>query len=102
MKVWTKVRLKDYDKSVNTVSKSLTNYIYTYGPIEDLAKKYKIDDDDLRLIKQFSANRVAGLLMLYLAKDKDRINDIVNKYNVNDELVSEIIPEIEGYINKNN
>ena len=38
--------------------------------------------------------------MLYLAKDFNRINDIVNKYDIPDGDCKEIIPEIEGYINK--
>ena len=46
------------------------------------------------------ANRIAGLLMLYIAKDYDRINDIVNKYYVPNGAVEDVAPEIEGYINK--
>lgn len=99
MKVWTKVRLKEYNKDVDVISKSLTNYIYGYGPIQDIINKYNISDDDKHLLEQFCANRVGGLLMLYLAKDIDRINDIVNKYNT-DSSVSGIVPEIEGYITK--
>ena len=38
--------------------------------------------------------------MLYLAEDTSRINDIANKYNFSNEMLKEITPEIEGYINK--
>lgn len=38
--------------------------------------------------------------MLYLANDIDRINDIANKYNLNNGLIKKTTPEIEGYINK--
>ena len=38
--------------------------------------------------------------MLYLSKDYNRINDIVNKYNINAIEYDEIIPEIEGYVDK--
>lgn len=100
MKIWTKVRLKDYNKKVEVVSKSLTNYIYGYGPMEELSLKYNISDVDRHMIDQYSANRIAGLLMLYLARDTNRINDIVNKYNTPDGIVKEIVPEIEGYITK--
>lgn len=99
MKVWTKVRLKDYNKDIDIISKSLTNYVYGYGPIQDIIDKYNISDNDKHLLEQFCANRVAGLVMLYLAKDVDRINDIVNKYNVGTS-VEGIVPEIEGYITK--
>lgn len=99
MKVWTKVRLKDYNKDIDVISKSLTNYVYGFGPIQDIINKYNISDSDKHLLEQFCANRVAGLAMLYLAKDVDRINDIVNKYNVGTS-VEGIVPEIEGYITK--
>ena len=100
MKVWTKVRLKDYNKKVYYINRSLTNYLYKYGPILDIERKYKISDEDMHKLNQYSANRIAGILMLYLAKDFNRINDIVNKYDIPDGDCKEIIPEIEGYINK--
>lgn len=100
MKVWTKVRLKDYNKKVYYISRSLTNYLYKYGPILDIERKYNISDEDMHKLNQYSANRIAGILMLYLARDFNRINDIVNKYDIPDGDVREIIPEIEGYINK--
>ena len=100
MKIWTKVHLTDKNKDVELISKSLTNYLYGYGPITDLVRKYKIKEEDRKVIDQYTANRIAGILMLYLAKDTQRINDIVNKYNIPDGIIKDIIPEIEGYINK--
>ena len=49
---------------------------------------------------QYTADRIAGILMLYLAKDTKRINDILNKYNFKDEIITQISPLIEGYITK--
>lgn len=100
MKIWTKVHLKDKNKDVELISKSLTNYLYGYGPIIDIVRKYKISPQDRKILDQYTANRIAGLLMLYLAKDTTRINDIVNKYNIPNGIIEHIIPEIEGYINK--
>ena len=65
-----------------------------------MARKYKISESDRKIIDQYTANRIAGILLLYLAKDTKRINDIVNKYNIPDGIVQNIIPEIEGYIDK--
>lgn len=100
VKVWTKIRLRDRDKQVELISKSLTNYLYGYGPIRDLVRKYKIDDKDRRVLDQYMAERISGLLMLYIAKDTKRINDIVNKYNIPDSIVNEVVPVLEGYIDK--
>lgn len=100
MKVWTKVKLTDRNKDVEIISKSLTNYLYGYGPIQNITRKYQIKEEDRKLLDQYTANRIAGILMLYLANDINRINDIVNKYNIPDGIVKEIIPELEGYIEK--
>ena len=101
MKVWSKVHIKDKNKNIDIISKSLTNYLYGYGPILDLCRKYNISLEDRRLLDQYTANRIGGLLMLYLSKNTSRINDIVNKYNISAASVEEVFPEIEGYIDKN-
>ena len=100
MKIWAKVTIKDKNKEVESVAKSLTNYLYGYGPILDFCRKYNINQNDRKLLDQYTANRVAGLLMLYLSKDIQRINDIANKYNIDAVNMDNIKPEIEGYIEK--
>lgn len=100
MKIWTKVHLKDKNKDIELIAKSLTNYLYGYGPIQSLTRKYKIEAQDRKIIDQYTANRIAGILMLYLAQDINRINDIVNKYNIPEGIIKDILPEIEGYIEK--
>lgn len=100
MKVWTKVQLQEKDRDVEVISKALTNYLYAVGPIDDITKKYNISEEDRKAHDQYTANRIAGLLLLYLAEDTSRINDIANKYNFTNTMVKDITPEIEGYINK--
>ncbi len=100
MKIWSKIHLRDRNKNVELISKSLTNYLYGFGPILDITRKYKISPSDRKMIDQYTINRLSGILMLYLTKDYDRINDIVNKYNIPDTIMEEVFPEIEGYIEK--
>ena len=100
MKVWSKIHITDKNKDVELISKSLANYLYLYGPMVELTKKYKIDRIDRVKMNQYTANRIAGLLMLYLSKDAERINDIANKYNIDNHQFVDIIPEIEGYVEK--
>ncbi len=100
MKVWTKVHIREYSKQVGLISDSLTNYLYRYSPINDICRKYHVSEEDKKSLDIYTANRIAGLLMLYLAKDTSRINDIVNKYNIPDKARENILPEIEGYIEK--
>ena len=100
MKIWSKVHITDKNKDVETISKALTNYLYAYGPMSEITKKYNIDRTDKVRMNQYTANRIAGLLMLYLSKDYDRINDIANKYNIDNHQFVDIMPEIEGYIDR--
>lgn len=100
MKYWVKVHIKDKNKDVNSLAKSFTNYLYGYGPIQDISRKYGIQAQDRKILDQYTTNRIAGLLMLYLSKDYNRINDIANKYNINASLVEDVFPEIEGYVEK--
>ena len=69
MKVWTKVRLKDQNKKIEQVSRSLTNYLYGYGPASEVKEKYNISESDYAKMSQYTANRISGILLLYLAKD---------------------------------
>ena len=100
MKIWTKVTIKDRNPQVERISKSFLNYLYGYGPILDLCRKYKVSAEDRYYLEQYTANRISGLLLLFLSKDYQRINDIANKYDLNAGSLIDIHPEIEGYIEK--
>lgn len=100
MKHWVKVHIKDKNEDVELLAKSFTNYLYGYGPIQDISRKYGIQAQDRKILDQYMVNRIAGLLMLYLSKNYTRINDIANKYNIDASLVENVSPEIEGYVEK--
>ena len=93
MKVWSKVKFKKSDKNVNLIAKTLTNYL-----CHDNLIYQRLGKDTQTYMQQDLANKVAGILMLYYAKNYNKISDIVNKYNVSSHI--EVIPEIEGYIQK--
>lgn len=99
MKIWSKVKIKDESKDVLILSKALTNYLYGYGPILDICRKYNISMEDRLILDKYTSDRIAGLLMLYISKNYDRINDIANKYNLDND-IKNITPEIEAYIEK--
>ncbi len=101
MKVWTNVKIKDDNKDVKLIANSFTNYLYRNGPILDIYYKYNISKNDKYILEQDIKNKIAGLLMLYLSKNYQRINDIANKYNLNNNDIENIIPTIEAYIEKN-
>ncbi len=100
MKVWKKVRFLKKDKTIDLISRSYINYIYRDSPINNIIYKYHIKEEDIRNLNQYTADRIAGLILLYLAQDKKRLQDIVLKYQSNSLLVDEVTPEIEGYIDK--
>ncbi|MCI8347347.1 MAG: hypothetical protein HFJ12_05340 [Bacilli bacterium] len=98
MKIWKKIRVKSKDKQIDIVAHSLTNYLFKYGPISDIISKYKIESNDVKIMNEYTTNRIAGLFLLYVAKDTKRINDILNKYNKKD--IKQVTPEVEGYVEK--
>lgn len=99
MKIWSKVKIKDQNKDILLLSKSLTNYLYGYGPIQDITRKYNISREDRQVLDKHVSDRIAGLLLLYISQNFGRINDIANKYNLDDD-IKNITPEIEAYIEK--
>lgn len=99
MKVWTNIKIKDENKDVLLLSKSLTNYLYNYGPVTDIYRKYNISREDRSILDKYTTDRIAGLLLLYISRNYERINDIANKYNLDDN-IKNIHPEIEAYIEK--
>ena len=100
MKVWTKLILNEQNKDIDHIAKALTHFLYKDGIVNEIKKKYNISLKDTKKLDQYTADRIAGILMLYLAKDTKRINDILNKYNFKDEIINNISPLIEGYITK--
>ena len=100
MKKWTKVTIKYHNNQVDRISKSFLNYLYGYGPILDICRKYNISVEDRYFLEKHTANRIAGLLLLFLSKDYQRINDIANKYDLNAGSLIDINPEIEGYVDQ--
>ncbi len=101
MLIWKKVQLENIDKKTSLLSNALTNYIYKEGPIVKLFNKYNISKEDIELLDNYTASRIAGLTLLFFSGDSKRINDIANKYNylVDIDDVNKIKPEIEGYVN---
>lgn len=98
MKIWKKISLENSIKEVDIVSKSLTNYIYSSDQLSNIISKYNISNKDIENLNKYTTDRVAGLLLLYISKNNKRINDIVNKYNTNNNLKVE--PVVEGYVEK--
>lgn len=100
MKIWANVKIKDSNKGVKLIANSFTNYLYRNGPILDIYYKYNISQSDKYLLEKDIKDKIAGLLMLYLSKNTERINDIANKYNLNTSNIDDITPTIEAYIEK--
>lgn len=98
MKVWKRVRFLKKDKKIDMIVKSYVNYIYQNSPVNELVNKYHIEPSDMVRLNQYLADRIAGLALLTLTDDKERLNDIIIKYSNNQLLVGDIVPEIEGYV----
>ena len=100
MKVWTKVKITKKDKELEQIVTSYINYIFKDTAFSYLAKKYQMTEYDVQIFYQKLAARIAGVLLLYLADDKKRLQDILNKYSQENVYLKDLIPEVEGYIDR--
>ncbi len=100
MKVWTKVKINQKNKDIESLTKSYINYILNDTSIEKLQEKYQIEQQEIDLIYQELASRIAGLLILYIGKDHRRLKEIYKKYQINPEKFVSFTPELEGYVEK--
>lgn len=100
MEIWKKVKLSNIDKQTALLTNALTNYIYKEGPIVKIFNKYNVSREDRKILDDYTASRLAGLILLFFSGDSKRINDIANKYNylVDIDDIMKIEPEIEGYV----
>lgn len=98
MEVWKRVRFLKKDKKIDMIVKSYVNYIYANSPMTEIINKYHIEPNDVLKLNQYLADRIAGLTVLTLADDKERLKNIITKYDNNQLLVGDIVPEIEGFV----
>ena len=98
MEVWKRVRFLKKDKKIDMIVKSYVNYIYANSPMIEIINKYHIEPNDVLRLNQYLADRIAGLTVLTLADDKERLKNIITKYDNNQLLVGDIVPEIEGFV----
>ena len=56
-------QIKDKNKQVELISKAFTNYLYTYGPILNIFRKYGVSLEDKKALDKYVSNRIAGLLL---------------------------------------
>lgn len=98
MEVWKRVRFLKKDKKIDMIVKSYVNYIYANSPMAEIINKYHIEPNDVLRLNQYLADRIAGLTVLTLADDKERLKNIITKYDNNQLLVGDIVPEIEGFV----
>ena len=61
----SKERLKErsLDKNdIDSISISLTHYLFRNGPVEDMHSDGKLSQDDMKTLNKFMVNRIAGIL----------------------------------------
>ncbi len=100
MKVWTKVQIHQKNKKIEEIVTAYINYLFKDTTLAVLAKKYKIDSNDMMQVYQELASRISGLLILYLGNDKKRLHDILKRYHGENAYLNQIIPEVEGYVDR--
>ncbi len=67
-------------ENIDPIAKALTQYAFRSGPVEDMHAVGKLTNDDMKLLNQYMANRLAGLLQKAFDGEWEQIADIFDYY----------------------
>ena len=91
MKVWTKVHIKDKNKQVELISKAFTNYLYTYGPILNIFRKYGVSLEDKKALDKYKPTTEKGKYILSRRKQGVSIQDLTQELNVSRQTIYNLL-----------
>ncbi len=100
MKVWTKVKVEQKNKTIDELIKAYINYLLKDNDLARIAAKYHIQEDEIEKVYEQLASRIAGILILYIGNDRKRLRDIINRYHGESAYLKQIFPEVEGYVER--
>lgn len=81
----SKERLKEriLDKNnIDSISISLTHYLFRNGPVEDMHSAGKLSQDDMKTLNKFMVNRIAGILETMQKGDFLKLELLLNFYSL--------------------
>ncbi|MEG1482974.1 hypothetical protein [Clostridium sp.] len=92
---------KEVQDYIKNITKASAYFIFRNGPIKDLYKDGKINDEEMRNIQEYMQNHLAYLYNVLLEESNikkfELITSTMNKFYVNDEL--EIAMNDDGFDN---
>ena len=79
-------KIKDFqelnlnDKSIDLLSKAITQYAFRSGPIEDMHANNQLSQDDMMQLNKYMVNKIAGLLLMISKNEWSKIDMIMGFY----------------------
>ncbi len=79
-------KIKDFqeltldEKSIDLLSKALTEYAFRSGPIEDMHANNQLSQDDMMQLNKYMVNKMAGLLSMIAQKEWLKIDKVMGFY----------------------
>ena len=83
---------------IDTMSKAFVNYIFRFGPVEDMHSKGQLSQDDMKTLNKYMNDRIATLIYLFRNEDWNRLFDFfgaITKYNPKWDRAEILIEEID-------
>lgn len=81
---------REVQEYIKNITKASAYFIFRNGPIKDLYKEGKINDEEMKNIQEYLQNHLAYLYNVLLEENNikkfDLITSTMNKFYVNDDL----------------
>lgn len=65
------------DDMIDSLSKSMTEYVFRSGPIEDMHTKGQLSQEDMYLLNKEMVNKFAGLFVMLKEGELDKIDKVL-------------------------
>jgi len=68
------------EKSIDLLSKAITEYAFRSGPIEDMHANNQLSQDDMMQLNKYMVNKIAGLLSMISQNEWSKIDKTMGFY----------------------
>lgn len=92
-----------HELDIDVMSKALVNYVFRYGPVEEMHKNKQLSQEDMKTLNQYMNDRIATLIYLFRNEDWERLYaffSVITKHNPPWDKAEILLEEIDKIIGK--
>ena len=84
-------------KTIDMLSKGITQFAFRSGPVEKMHTKNKLTQNDMEILNKFMTNHIAGLLQTVFNGDVEKALKVLSFYASLSSDWDKINPDIEEF-----